>query len=230
VLDFRYVVLVDSFLFSENMAREIVPRNYFYKEASKLQLNDGHEEIEQFKVYYDFKSSVRKHASVLPDHESFLATEYANWYTRNVIYGNQWQAMFRIDKTTGKKIWTTFSAASVSTAVQDFRPYLRKNPLPIVFLSGGLEEINKGGHCYTVVIESQPTRKMWIKDPKADEWARVREKPRQIAEKLGIKEIGIIHGLPTESSSQCILEAYRFLGQMLDGKYRNGFLNLRART
>ena len=109
-------------------------------------------------------------------------------------------------------------------------PYTPKNPLPIVFLSGGLEEINKGGHCYTVVIESQPTRKMWIKDPNADEWARVREKPRQIAEKFGIKEIGIIHGLPTESSSQCILEAYRFLGQILDGKYRNGFLNLPART
>jgi len=204
-------------------------RNYFFKEACKLQLRDKHEEIEQFDVYYNFKSSVRRQC-VPTDNTSFLGSSHAIWYVRNVIYGNQWQSMFRLDKKTGKKIWTQFSAASVSEAVKDLRRFRKENSLPVVFLSGGTEGINKGGHCYVVIIQTEPTSKMYIKDSMGEDWATVREKPRQIAKALGIKEIDIIHALPTETTSQCILEAYRFIGEVLDGKYRSGFDELPSRT
>ena len=64
---------------------------------------------------------------------------------------------------------------------------------------------------------------MYLKDSLVEEECRVKEKAVKIAKSLNIKSITMMPQLPTESSPCCLTESYRFIGELLDGKFRNGF-------
>ena len=71
---------------------------------------------------------------------------------------------------------------------------------------------------------------MYLKDSLVEEECRVKEKAVQIAKALSINSIILLPQLPTEQSPCCLTELYRFIGELMDGKYRNGFHGIPFRT
>ena len=71
---------------------------------------------------------------------------------------------------------------------------------------------------------------MCIKDSLPEDGCKVKQKAVLIAKGLGIKKIKIMPQLETETSPCCLTEAYRFVAQLLDGKYKNGFQGIPYRV
>lgn len=120
-------------------------RNPFSKAVAKLYIALEHEEKEEVSLYYEFKTIVRE---LVGGAGPFFASPYAKWYSKNVIFKNFAQSFARRAET-GKKIWSSFSAAAVSTCVREVRTELRHSETQkyIAFIIGGLAGLNKLGHC-----------------------------------------------------------------------------------
>ena len=71
---------------------------------------------------------------------------------------------------------------------------------------------------------------MYIKDSLPEDVCTVKQKAILICKGLGISKIQIMPQLETESSCCCITEAYRFIAQLLEGKYKNGFSGIPYRV
>lgn len=64
---------------------------------------------------------------------------------------------------------------------------------------------------------------MYLKDSLPEEECTVNIKAVEIAKGLGISSITVMPMIECESSECCLTEGYRFIAQLMDGKYKKGF-------
>lgn len=138
----------------------------------------------------------------------------------------------------GTRIWDQFSACSVSTAVKELRTALKSETKDIAFVCGGpvwvtgLDgTVKKSGHAVTIVLtkDKYGNRVLIQKDPLPKDEVTARAKCYDIASGLGIRTIQVIPMQLDESTSECLLESYRFLAKVLDGKFIRGYENFEKR-
>jgi hypothetical protein len=130
----------------------------------------------------------------------------------------------------GNLLWEN-KAACVTTATKCLRHYMNTFTLPIAIFVGQKSGIGvKGyGHAWGLILHKN-AEDQWnavIKDSLPANDANVPSLAVSLCYSLGIKTINLVSQLVTEEEKtglDCIGEAFRVIGDTLDGKYPNAIM------
>jgi hypothetical protein len=148
----------------------------------------------------------------------------------------------------GSKTWNATTAATTSTAYGEILSILKSRSevlgkyslqKPVCAIFGGEAwsaftnklERNMPGHAVVLVIQAGHNGVELIQfDPQSIKEAKVRQEAKELAKKFGVMGVKLIHGFSAETSTECLLACYKYIGQVLDKKYKEGFDQPLSRT